>query len=379
MAKTAKTSTASRWPRTVIFLGAGASCADGGPTQAQLLRGFFQTCRSAPSRLNRPGRQRMIDQLTDYFANVWGVDVTAANLDAQRFPTFEEALGLLELAESRGESFRGYGAGARDLPTRQLRIHLVSLIASYLEQKLRRAQRHHRALVESLQRMRALTTTIFVSLNYDLLIDNAIWDQGAAGIDYGITFRSGMGAVHANEVPLLKLHGSLNWLYCPTCNELDHYRGEKIVAQLPDGQHIATCGPCNGSRVPILIPPTFFKVMSNIFLQQIWKRAEEKLLGAERIIFCGYSFPDADLHIKYLLKRAEMNRTGATALPPRVFIINEHAGKTEDARSLEKDRYSRFFRNKAEMIWMDAGFSDFAANPGVIDDQTKWQRLGPGR
>lgn len=122
--------------------------------------------------------------------------------------------------------------------------------------------------------------------------------------------------------------------------------------------------------MPVTIPLTFFKVMSNSYLQQIWKRAEDELRQAGRIVFCGYSFRDADIHIKYLLKRAEVNRTG---VPPEVFIVNEHEGKPDQQRDVEQDRYMRFFRQKDRVHWTRLSFQEFAEDPQLIEDETRWQ------
>jgi hypothetical protein len=48
--------------------------------------------------------------------------------------------------------------------------------------------------------------------------------------------------------------------------------------------------------------------LNNAFLSAIWNRTDVALCKIKHIIFCGYSFPDADLHIKYLLKRVQTNR-----------------------------------------------------------------------
>jgi NAD-dependent SIR2 family protein deacetylase len=218
---------------------------------------------------------------------------------------------------------------------------------------------------------------IFISLNYDLLIDNAIEELSIqtgqhALPDYGVKFTP---EPHRDNILfprtnlLLKLHGSLNWLYCPTCNNLSLFPGHKIAAELPGGPWRFHCQECREIRVPIIIPPTFFKVMSNFYLQQIWKRAEEELKKANRIVFCGYSFPDADMHIKYLLKRAEVNRVGEA---PEVFIVNEHKGKKKQGREMEMDRYMRFFRQKDKVHWTKLSFKQFAANPTLIEDSSKW-------
>jgi hypothetical protein len=289
-----------------------------------------------------------------------------------QFPTFEEALGLLELAEIRGERFSGSGRISNmTWRHRKIKDDLVGLIAIYLEQKLRHSGTYHGPLVSNLFSHRPRTRTAFISLNYDILIDNALLVTPGVHADYGVDFtnRTDEFAPTGIAVPMLKLHGSLNWLFCPTCNALDHYPGRKIAAELYDSPHRALCGRCQEPRVPIIIPPTFYKVMSNYYLQQIWKRAEEELKQARRIIFCGYSFPDADMHIRYLLKRAELNRTG---LPPFVFIVNEHDRKTDHERNLERDRYLRFFRQKDQVHWTKLSFQDFAANPQLIEDKAQW-------
>lgn len=359
--------TPAQHPKTVILLGAGASKVDGAPIQSELFRGFFESCRQQETHSST---SNMEAELATYFAQMWGIDVVHGNISTARFPTFEEALGLLELAESRGEFFRGFG-GLSQNSTRgkKLRTHLISLIAVYLERKLRIGGNHHAALVNQLREQGCLEQTAFISLNYDILIDNSLILQGGTGIDYAVTFNTHNISQRPRAIPLLKLHGSLNWLYCPTCNALDHFPGEKIAAHLIDAPHRGVCDRCNEPRVPIIIPPTFFKVMSNVFLQMIWKRAEEELKRASRIIFCGYSFPDADIHVKYLLKRAEMNRVGS---PPSIFIVNEHPDKTEQQRQQEEDRYERFFREKELVHWTKLSFEQFASDPNLIEDQSKW-------
>jgi hypothetical protein len=212
--------------------------------------------------------------------------------------------------------------------------------------------------------------------------------------DYAIVFRSATDALGGGtdtwEPQLLKLHGSLNWLYCPTCNAMDLFPGEKIVTRLAHDAPNLVCQTCKEPRLPIVIPPTFFKVMSNFYLQQIWKRAEDILRKADHLIFCGYSFPDADLHFKYLLKRAEINRVSNPGSPSRlpvsefpseedyqpdhleVFIVNEHEGKTSETRQAEQDRYRRFFRDKSNVHWTNLSFENLAGNPRAYVDPTNW-------
>ena len=86
----------------VIFLGAGASAAEGAPVQKDLFSAFF--------RMDSRGRNpASIERLRRFFKQFFGIDITE-ELDGIAFPSFEETPGVLEIAMDRGESFRGYSA-----------------------------------------------------------------------------------------------------------------------------------------------------------------------------------------------------------------------------------------------------------------------------
>jgi len=353
----------------VIILGAGASRADWAPLQGDLFRKYAEIVQRDAHNILHAASE---GELRTYFDFFWGADIDAPDLSTQHFPTFEEALGLLELANTRGEFFKSFG-GLQTEATRaqEIRGHLVNLIALVLDDSLRLGAHTHDDLVTNLRTAGLMDKTAFLSFNYDLLIDNALSRVLGADPGYAVTFRSPITAAPATTT-LLKVHGSLNWLFCPTCNQLDHFPGEKIVADILTDSARMTCAVCQEPRVPIVVPPTFFKVMSNFYLQQIWKKSEEILRDADHLVFCGYSFPDADLHFKYLLKRAEMNQPEHAAKQLEVIVVNENVGKNDEARKAEMDRYLRFFRNKGLVHWTKLSFSDFAAKPERYADPNCW-------
>lgn len=163
---------------------------------------------------------------------------------------------------------------------------------------------------------------------------------------------------------LYKIHGSLNWLYCPVCNKIDIGLGEKTMLKIIDDPDRAKCNSCATLQNPIIVPPTYFKDMTNPILAQVWLSADKELQNTDRIVFCGYSFPDADIHIKYLLKRAELNRD--TKYPLKVTIVNNHNNKKCSEKRDEKARYKRFFSDKTDVNYTDMSFEDFADNPNSI-------------
>lgn len=339
----------------VIFLGAGASAADGAPVQNKLFKNYFE---------NGPHQDVLSANLSQFFKDFFGID-TSKNINDVEFPTFEEILGILELSLSRCESFKKYPLIPQDPKIQNIREQIIFLIAKILKEKLQHGRPSHNALVARLSNESRLRKTAFISLNYDILIDNALTDiHNIIDLDYGIPFtnfgrKNDWHKPRSNRlIKLFKLHGSLNWLYCPTCISLSITPKVKSVSSIADTPF--PCRKCRTNAIPIIIPPTFFKVMSNHFLQQIWRKAEITLMKAKRIIFCGYSFPDADIHIKYLLKRVEVNR-GST---PDIFIFNDHVGKTDETKNQEKERYERFFSEKQKVKYLDKSFQDFC-NDGV--------------
>ena len=371
--------------KTAIFLGAGASAAEGAPVQKDLFKNYFKSVsersfvKAAP---NSP--EQMKKELAEFFRVLFGINiqVSKAAVDKIVFPTFEEALGVLDLAELRRESLRQFDLediGSYGNRIRLVRQFIVMAMAKAIADSLHRVKGLHRQLISNLNRKGLLEATIFISANYDILIDNALLavrlveEIPGSTLDYGVDFtnfelpenfpqrRMIWRRPKPTATKLFKLHGSLNWLYCSTCNTLTLTPGMKGAIQLisKTRQDIAMCRFCKSLMSPIIVPPTFYKDMSRVFLSLIWNKAENALRHVNHIIFCGYSFPDADIHIKYLLKRVQTNRGDGNAL--RFTVINHHRGKKEQQVKEEKERFKRFLGSKVK--YTKASFAEFADNP----------------
>ncbi len=346
----------------LIFLGAGASTSEGASVQAKLFRDFFIThANKSDLKIIR------IKQNIQYFFNTFfGFDFPLDKQTDKKFPTFEEALGILELAIQKNEGFRNF----EDIS--KIRDDLISLIALTIEEKLNNIPNHHKILLERLERENILLKTSFISLNYDIIIDNRLTElYPEYHLDYGIDFINFEEADQAKRdgtyngeeywarpnpektIKLFKLHGSLNWLYCPVCLSIRLTPKQKSVSKIVIIPQ--KCEICSGSLTHIIIPPTFFKVMSNHYLKQVWVDAEKSLRNIKKIYFCGYSFPDADIHIKYLLKRIELSLQNDL----EIYIINWKENKTENEAELEKERYLRFFKNRHTIHYTKLSFQDF--------------------
>jgi len=83
----------------------------------------------------------------------------------------------------------------------------------------------------------------------------------------------------------------------------------------------------------------------------IWQRAERALRDAGKVVFIGYSLPDADYHIKYLLQKAlyRMPR-------PEIVVVDL---KPADAAlpTGEEVRYKRLFG--PDISYHIGGFAEY--------------------
>ncbi len=109
----------------------------------------------------------------------------------------------------------------------------------------------------------------FITFNYDLCLDQALHFSGVR-YDYFLNTPE-----KPSVVPLLKLHGSINW---------GQYLGGGITLQGP----------------PIIVPPTWNKDSYHGQLSNVWAAAAHQLSTAQNIIVIGYSLPETDSFFRYL-------------------------------------------------------------------------------
>jgi hypothetical protein len=155
-------------------------------------------------------------------------------------------------------------------------------------------------------------TLAVVTLNYDILPERALHRKDPAGGTLPLFYYGGFqyvqvvrkmvnvtappGEKHAivllgNDVPIYKLHGSINWAWEPHTLELKIHDDVRAAYR-------------SGDRgVPAIIPPVEEKEMTREFTT-IWAGAEKAMGRAERWIVCGYSMPPYDLAAHDLMERS---------------------------------------------------------------------------
>lgn len=128
----------------------------------------------------------------------------------------------------------------------------------------------------------------FITFNYDTILEETLSSLGVGSsyhlgkVSYETDWQN-----YEESVSVLKLHGSINWGFPGT-------RGSKLTVY----KNQIDC--FKRSKSFAIIPPTWNKQIYGQ-TRKVWIQAINELRTATRIVFIGFSFPETDNHVKYLL------------------------------------------------------------------------------
>lgn len=140
-----------------------------------------------------------------------------------------------------------------------------------------------------------------ITFNYDLVIESLLATHGLEA-DYGL------GSERLSpftSVPLLKLHGSINWerkdrkIHAYKYFEKDKRIGSTNPMFHVDSSHNVTTS-FSENIVPFVIPPVWNKSNYQSQLSNVWRRAAASLSQTSHLYAAGYSLPQTDGFFKQL-------------------------------------------------------------------------------
>lgn len=160
----------------------------------------------------------------------------------------------------------------------------------------------HKAIADLISKHK---NTTLITTNYDGCIDQAIGEMGIP-CEYLI---GQPGYIGNREIArLVKMHGSINWFYCESCQEMDRYDlGYIKEAYQKDRLSypvMGICKHCGGLSRPMIVPPLSLKFLMFPSLAGLWDRTQIAFQEAKVILVVGYSFSEADTYITKMISRA---------------------------------------------------------------------------
>ena len=324
--------------KTVYILGAGFSSQAGGPAQDAIMNEIW----SLPDDLQiKPHK----DRLRGFLQRVLNVDEAKVSLEdiytpmdrcladglalrgmgEEKLQELRDSLGLL-IAEAIKERFGRSPINANQY-VKDFAKHLVELAAVRAD-KARGAAAAREA--------KKYDPFSIISLNWDILLDIALnaalkeKDKRPDGslmtgdyepfgvVDYCCyisslnadesRIRTGLWSLGCRgyNIKLLKIHGSMNWLQCPNCQQLFVGFDEKFV--ISGFRYARECRHCRKQENTSylrgsLVMPTFLKDLTNFQVKLVWQNAAVEIMEARKLVFIGYSLPHADFEFRQVLSR----------------------------------------------------------------------------
>lgn len=331
--------------KTVLFLGAGASSHEVVPVQSRLLECASTFCAESRAALELPKDWKTVAEFLERLAP--GVPIGERPL--------EDCLTFLDKADVAQEVVAGTGPKDSRGPRRALLNCIGNVLDAaqdgtlipFLNDRERAARRDASPMKRLGQFLTELAVAgkrdrwSVVSTNWDTTLDRALGRGPTAPVVDYCTYtipweryyrydgEPAEGTVadvpsvwkrplRLPTVKFLKLHGSLNWLWCPTCSRLfvSPIRNIGLRGTVPSRLKPARrvycpeCRPSDGTTATapllreVLVTPTMIKRLDMVHLKMIWYNALVEISEARRVVFVGYSAPQADYEVRYMLAKA---------------------------------------------------------------------------
>lgn len=317
-----------------LLLGAGAS--KPGPSDIPTVTELLPELLSRARRLDR----EQVTSLAD-FCDERRIDNIEDLLTAVQISAFcSRNPGILSLVEF--QLFREDNPGGSRRSVMRGPIHTDVSSVAYLQDTLQvlfgllsnlmlpaSPNQAHQAIVEYLRKS---PSTPIVTTNYDCCIDRALVNNHIP-FSYTVDFANPDVLENTSDdaASLIKLHGSLNWFYCETCQKVRLIDIEQTVDDYESrrGEYpiISVCNECGGQKRGLLVPPHAMKFDIAPPLQPLIANAASCFEGKTLIVVVGFSFADADLYISRMLIKAMQASSQV-----RLVIVDP------DARVIEKVR-----------------------------------------
>ena len=311
---------------SVFIFGAGASYADGAPLQSELLP-YILSEQDLQIKESRLGKEVLSFLREQFF------------ISNNTFPSLEAVFGYIDYFILHRESLGGDYTTSHIM---ELKESLIKLLHYTISKHRKIDGKLYRQFWESASN-RTLNIGV-ISTNYDTLIDEAFdflypdkgyidyclqlmnYDQyekhhqDIDAFNWWINPREPVPIWEGSNprpIKLIKLHGSLNWKYCNCCGqvlltpwstEINLDRKGFIRYDYSEDSHSPEIQefkcPLDGTRFDTLIvPPSHVKELTNPIITHLRAEAAREIRCAKRLIFIGYSFPEADVHLKALFRK----------------------------------------------------------------------------
>src|SRR5690554_587501 len=351
------------------MFGAGASIAEGAPLQRDILKLIYE---SDDEQINNSKAAIQVRTfINENFDTSEGV-----------YPTLESVFGYLDYFISKREGLGGEYTTSRIIEIKEYLIRLVHYVISKPVGISDGAYHKFWNLVSEENRNISVVTMnydTFIDESFDFLYpDRAYIDycielmnyhhyQDISAFDWWVNPREPVPVREGGDpkpIKIIKVHGSLNWKYCNCCSQVLLTAWDTKIdlesmgfkgyihasCENPETVEFDLTCPLDGNRFDTLIvPPSHIKELSHPAINKLLDEAAIEIRKARKIVFIGYSFPEADVHIKALFKKNILDGTEIEVVDPYLNDKIESNYKSISQNSLFiKDSFENYIENELQ-------------------------------
>lgn len=324
--------------RDVLFVfGAGASIAEGAPLQKDILKLIYE---SDDEKLNS---SEAVDKVRLFINENF-------DISGGVYPSLESVFGYLDYFISKREGLGKEYTTLRIIQIKEVLIQLVHYVISTVSSNRHGAYRKFWNLVSENNR-----NVSVVTMNYDTLLDEAfdfLYPDKAyidycielmnyhhykdiSAFDWWVNPREPVSVWEGGDpkpIKLIKVHGSLNWKYCNCCNQVLLTAWDTKIdlgsmgfkgyihasCENPETVEFDLTCPLDGNRFDtFIVPPSHIKDLSHPAINKLLDETAIEIRKSKKIVFVGYSFPEADVHIKALFRKNMKESTD-------IYVVNPY-------------------------------------------------------
>lgn len=142
----------------------------------------------------------------------------------------------------------------------------------------------------------------------------------------------------------LKLHGSVDWIYCANsmCGNHQLFFPNKIGSERIYNSPRELCTHCGSPLVSIIIPPTMNKTFDEYpKLGLLWSLAYREIRDADELVLIGMSLPGSDYYLKWLINSAISSRDEKEKTL-KVVAVNKFKYKIEKLTGVSPEYHDDF-------------------------------------
>ena len=351
--------------KTTFVLGSGFSKNSGLPVQSEFANLLF--ANDFTSDLD----QVITKTLKEFLNNVFRWS------EGDYLPTFEDIFTCIDLSSGKNQNL---GIKYDPEALRSIQKMIIYRVFSVLDRRFSFSEDIKKLLRFFVKPTDEGSDSNFIVLNWDIVLEKHLMQLGLQSrIDYCCHSYDWINPVDIQQkgIPVCKMHGSSNWVYCKNCKTLffDLYRKlslhtkagleksdirrfdktftkKRFYDALGISAQDRECRSCRNMPSTHIVTFSYIKAFDTRIYSSIWGAAEKLLADSNHWVFIGYSLPEADYELKHLLKLAQLRYAHRKPLKEKKIDVVV----MEDEKAREK--FNSFF-GKNNISFYNNGLSEY--------------------